>query len=76
MAHLLKRVSSLLLLALREFDSAIEALIAMLELEVVESSELKMHMITTLQASNQGKRAYYDLCERQILLRELVRLQL
>ncbi len=44
----------------------------MLEYEIIESSDLKMQIITTLQSTSQGKRMYAELCERQIQLRELV----
>ena len=47
-------------------------LCALLEFEIIESSDLKMQIITTLQSTTVGKRMYAQLCERQIALRELV----
>ena len=44
----------------------------MLEFEIIESGDMKMQIITTLQSSPLGKRMYAQLCERQIQLRELV----
>jgi hypothetical protein len=44
----------------------------MLELDVVDSNDLKMQMVTTLQSTTAGKRMYAELCDRQIALRELV----
>lgn len=44
----------------------------MLELEVIDSNDCKMQMVTTLQSTSQGKKMYGALCERQIALRELV----
>ncbi len=44
----------------------------MLEFEIIEGSDLKMQIITTLQSTTAGKRMYAQLCERQIALRELV----
>ena len=49
-----------------------QVLSAMLEFEIVENSDMKMQMITTLQSTPVGKRKYAELCERQIQLRELV----
>ena len=46
----------------------------MLESDVVESNDLKMQMVTTLQSTMTGKRMYADVCDRQIALRELVSL--
>ncbi len=44
----------------------------MLEFEILESSDMKMQIITTLQSTSVGKAMYAQLCERQIALRELV----
>ena len=52
-----------------------QVLCAMLEYDVVESNDLKMQMVTTLQSTDIGKRMYTQLCERQIALRELVSTQ-
>lgn len=48
----------------------------MLEFEIIDSSDLKMQIITTLQSTPAGKRMYADLCDRQIQLRELVHIVL
>jgi hypothetical protein len=53
--------------------SHLQVLCAVLEFEIIESADLKMQMITTLQSTERGKRMYAALCERQIQLRELVR---
>ena len=50
-----------------------QVLCALLEFEIIESSDVKMQIITTLQSTTVGKRMYAQLCERQIALRELVR---
>ena len=52
-----------------------QALCAILEFEIIESSDLKMQIITTLQSTTQGKHMYAQLCDRQIQLRELVSFQ-
>ncbi len=52
--------------------SIFQVLCAMLEFEIIEGSDLKMQIITTLQSTTAGKRMYAQLCERQIALRELV----
>ncbi|XP_014679900.1 PREDICTED: C-Maf-inducing protein-like [Priapulus caudatus] len=66
-----KMLGPCMLLALREKPAAIEALCAMLELEVVENSDTKLQIVTTLQSTTCGKKQYSALCERQIALREL-----
>jgi hypothetical protein len=50
----------------------LQALCAVLEYEICDSSDPKMQIITTLQSTSRGKRMYAELCERQIQLRELV----
>ncbi|KAK7114811.1 C-Maf-inducing protein-like [Littorina saxatilis] len=60
-----------MLLSLRDNVAAMETLCAMLEMEVIESQDMKMQMITTLQTTGDGKRMYAELCDRQIALREL-----
>jgi len=60
-----------MLLALRENESAMEVLCGLLEYEIIEGSDLKMQVITTLQSTSAGKRMYAQLCDRQIALREL-----
>ena len=67
-----KMIGPCMLLALRETESAMEVLCAMLELDVVESNDCKMQIITTLQSTSVGKKMYAELCDRQIALRELV----
>ncbi|XP_069113637.1 C-Maf-inducing protein-like [Argopecten irradians] len=66
-----KMVGPIMLLALRENEPSMEVLCAMLEFDVVESNDMKMQMVTTLQSTSVGKRMYAQLCERQIALREL-----
>ena len=51
---------------------SLQVLCALLEFEIIESSDSKMQIITTLQSTTVGKRMYAQLCERQIALRELV----
>ena len=46
----------------------------MLEFEILESQDMKMQSITTLQSTSEGKKMYAALCDRQIALRELVSL--
>ena len=50
----------------------LQVLCAVLEFDILESSDLKMQIITTLQSTSVGKKMYATLCERQIQLRELV----
>jgi len=52
----------------------LQALCAVLEYEICDNNDVKMQIITTLQSTSRGKRMYADLCERQIQLRELVRM--
>lgn len=49
-----------------------QVLCAMLEYDVIESSDVKMQIITTLQTTPEGKQMYVQLCNQQIQLRELV----
>jgi hypothetical protein len=67
-----KMISPCMLLALRENETAMEVLCGMLEYDIIESSDLKMQIITTLQSTSHGKKAYAQLCDHQIALRELV----
>ncbi|KAL8560901.1 hypothetical protein ACOMHN_059085 [Nucella lapillus] len=60
-----------MLLALRDNVAAMETLCAMLEMEVIDSQDMKMQMITTLQTTAEGKHMYAELCDRQIALKEL-----
>lgn len=66
-----KMIGPVMLLALRDNFAAMEVLCSMLELEVVESHDMKMQMITTLQSTCEGKRMYAQLCEKQIAIREM-----
>ncbi|XP_076449363.1 C-Maf-inducing protein-like [Babylonia areolata] len=66
-----KMTGPVMLLALRDNLAAMETVCAMLEMEVIESQDMKMQMITTLQTTGDGKRMYAQLCDRQIALREL-----
>ncbi|KAI0213063.1 C-Maf-inducing protein [Lamellibrachia satsuma] len=66
-----KMINPCMLLALRENEAAMDVLCAMLEYDILESSDLKLQIITTLQSTSVGKRMYADLCDRQIQLREL-----
>lgn len=67
----LKMIGPWQLLALRENETAMDVLCAVLEFEVCESNDLKMQIITTLQSTTRGKHMYADLCDRQIQLKEL-----
>lgn len=69
--ELSKSVNPIMLLALRGKEAAMEALCGMLEMDVIDTKDLKMQMITTLQTTSTGKQMYTALCERQIALREL-----
>lgn len=69
--ELSKSVNPVMLLALRGKEAAMEALCGMLEMDVIDTNDLKMQMITTLQTTPTGKKMYTALCERQIALREL-----
>ncbi|XP_050397029.1 C-Maf-inducing protein isoform X1 [Patella vulgata] len=66
-----KMIGPVMLLALRDTVSAMEVLCAMLEFEILESQDMKMQLITTLQSTSDGKKMYAALCDRQIALREL-----
>ncbi|KAK3799133.1 hypothetical protein RRG08_051408 [Elysia crispata] len=66
-----KMIGPVMLLALRDNYAAMEVLCSMLELEVVESHDMKMQMITTLQSTCEGKRMYAQLCEKQIAIKEM-----
>lgn len=69
---LLKHVSSLLLLALRENADAIDVLCSILEFELISNNQadLKLHIVTALQSTETGKRRYNELCDRQIRAKE------
>ena len=44
----------------------------MLEWRLIESNDLRLQVVTTLQSTSTGKHCYQDLCDRQLHLRELV----
>jgi len=60
-----------MLLALRENQSSLETLCAMLDLDAVENRDNKLQLISTLQSTPTGLKMYAKVCERQIALREL-----
>ena len=73
-ARALSPLLGLLLLALRECAASLQALCAMLELDVVNNDEeARMHIIASLQSTAAGRRAHARLAERQNALKELVR---
>jgi D-mannonate dehydratase len=63
-----------MLRALRDDETCQEILCAMLELDVVESVDMQQQIITTLQSTQTGKSHYIELCQRQLHLKELVRI--
>ena len=69
---LLNVLSIFLLLCHFNLGIFFQVLCAILEYEIIDNSDLKMQIITTLQSTSVGKRMYASLCERQIQLRELV----
>lgn len=60
-----------MLRALRDDETCQEALCAMLELDIVESKDMQLQIITTLQSTDSGKQHYGSLCNRQRHLKEL-----
>jgi hypothetical protein len=66
-----KLLPALMLLALRENQSSLETLCAMLDLDAVENRDNKLQLISTLQSTSTGLKMYAKVCERQIALREL-----
>ncbi|KAF2366067.1 hypothetical protein FHG87_003187 [Trinorchestia longiramus] len=66
-----KSLGAFMLLALRSNSTAQEVLCLMLEWRLLESNDLRLQVVTTLQSTSSGKRAYQDLCDRQMHLREL-----
>ncbi|CAG2182330.1 unnamed protein product, partial [Oppiella nova] len=60
-----------MLRALRDDDTCQQILCAMLELNVVDSVDMQQQIITTLQSTPTGKSHYFDLCQRQLHLKEL-----
>ena len=79
-----KLVGSCQLLALRDHSSAQEALCLMLEWNLLETNgeetgvgpdernSLPLQVATTLQSTESGRRLYFELCDRQFHLKELV----
>lgn len=78
-----KLVGACQLLALRDHSSAQETLCLMLEWNLLESAEdtntscdernsLPLQVATTLQSTESGRRLYFELCDRQFHLKELV----
>ncbi|UJR36212.1 hypothetical protein I4U23_028944 [Adineta vaga] len=66
-----KLLPALMLLALRETQSSLETLCAMLDLDAVENRDNKLQLISTLQSTPTGLKMYAKVCERLIALREL-----
>ncbi|CAF3511433.1 unnamed protein product [Rotaria socialis] len=66
-----KLLPALMLLALRESQSSLDTLCAMLDLDAVENRDNKLQLISTLQSTSTGLKMYAKVCERQIALREL-----
>jgi hypothetical protein len=48
----------------------------MLEWELIEQEDQKMQLVSTLQSTASGRDNYAALCQRQLHLRELVRMQM
>lgn len=69
---LTKNLGPCMLRALRDDDVCQQALCAMLEMDVVDSRDLKLQLITTLQSTASGKKHYTLLCEKQMHLKQLV----
>lgn len=44
----------------------------MLEYGVVTNSDMKQKLVTVLQTTRTGKQKYWELCERQMALQEMV----
>lgn len=88
LASMTKLVGACQLLALRDHSSAQEALCLMLEWNLLESNpaddchssnggpeernSLPLQVATTLQSTESGRRLYFELCDRQLHLKELV----
>ncbi|CAF3225874.1 unnamed protein product [Rotaria socialis] len=66
-----KLLPALMLLALRENQSSLETLCAMLDLDAVENRDNKLQLISALQSTPTGSKLYAKVCDRQIALREL-----
>lgn len=70
--QLLKQLGTCLLLALRGQPAAQQVLCLMLEWELLEQQDQRLQLVTTLQSTSGGRERYYDLCRRQLHLKELV----
>ncbi|CAF2818790.1 unnamed protein product [Rotaria sp. Silwood2] len=66
-----KLLSSLMLLALRENQSSLDTLCAMLDLDAVENHDNKLQLISTLESTPSGLKMYAKACERQRALERL-----
>jgi len=85
-ASMTKLVGACQLLALRDQSSAQEVLCLMLEWSLLENktgdgtatdsgedhNTLPLQVATTLQSTESGRRRYFELCDRQLHLKELV----
>ena len=81
-----KLVGACQLLALRDYSSAQEVLCLMLEWSLLEQhsaddsqqsveerNPLPLQVATTLQSTESGRKRYFELCDKQLHLKELVR---
>ncbi|XP_057377088.1 C-Maf-inducing protein-like [Daphnia carinata] len=81
LASMTKLVGACQLLALRDHSSAQETLCLMLEWNLLEADNsqcgteerdsLPLQVATTLQSTESGRRLYFELCDRQLHLKEL-----
>jgi len=77
LASMTKLVGACQLLALRDQSSAQEVLCLMLEWSLLENevdhdhNTLPLQVATTLQSTESGRRRYFELCDRQLHLKEL-----
>ena len=80
LAGMTKLVGACQLLALRDQSSAQEVLCLMLEWGLLETAAtggsddnaLPLQVATTLQSTESGRLRYFELCDRQLHLKELV----
>ncbi|GIX74859.1 c-Maf-inducing protein [Caerostris darwini] len=61
----------LMLRALRNDETCQKALCALLEFNLIDDRDIQLQTITTLQSTNNGKRHYATLCEKQMHLRQV-----
>ncbi|CAF4452233.1 unnamed protein product [Rotaria sp. Silwood2] len=64
-----KLLPALKLLALRESQSSLDTLCAMLEFDAVENHDTELQLISTLQSTPTGFTMYAEVCRRKIALR-------